>query len=273
MQLTHSNTLDALRRVQGFLDAQATALGPIIPASLRARLDGAVTALAGFQVEQSSADGSAHGATANQAALRKTFGTQFMQPIARIAKASLKTAPEYPTLAVASSRLRKGDFLGAAQALADAAAKYEKVFTDGGMATDFLTQLRASIAQLAAAKDSQDRSVSRRAAATQGIKDTDKTAHDVLVVLNGVIEPALKNNASLLMDWKSSKRIVPAATALPAQPTGLPATNSSTSTPVVADPVVADPVAPPAAPTAAPSAPTTTAAAVPPDPQATKPAA
>ena len=83
MQVTHSNTLDALRRVQGFLAAQATALGAVIPASLRSRLDGAVTQLAAFQVEQTAAKGEA----ANQAALRKGFRSQFMRPIARIAKA------------------------------------------------------------------------------------------------------------------------------------------------------------------------------------------
>jgi hypothetical protein len=48
---SHANTLDVLKRVQGFRDAQAMALGPIIPASLRARLDGAATTLAGLQVE------------------------------------------------------------------------------------------------------------------------------------------------------------------------------------------------------------------------------
>jgi hypothetical protein len=61
-----------------------------------------------------------------------------MRPIARIAKASLKGTGEFPTLSVASSRLRHSDFASAAQALADAAAKHEKTFTDGGMPVDFL---------------------------------------------------------------------------------------------------------------------------------------
>jgi hypothetical protein len=50
VQLSHSNSLDGLWRVQGFLDAQATVLGPIIPASLSARLDDAVTSLAALQL-------------------------------------------------------------------------------------------------------------------------------------------------------------------------------------------------------------------------------
>jgi hypothetical protein len=265
VQISHSSTLDALRRVQGFLDAQVTALGALIPPSLRARLDGAVTALVGFQVEQSAAAGTAKGETANQSALRKDLRTQFMRPIARIAKASLKGNGDLPTLTAPSSRLRNTDFAGAAQALTDAAAKHEKTFTDGGMPVDFLTQLRTAIAQLAASKDAQDRGMSRRSAATQGITDTNKTAHDVLVVLDSVISPALKTNKSLLADWKASKKIV-VATPLPPQPTGLPATNtvtppSSTQAPTPTAPDV--PAVAPAAP-----APSTTPAA-----QTAKPAA
>jgi hypothetical protein len=256
VQVIYSNILDALRRVQGFLDAQATALGSVIPASLRARLDGAVTQLAGFQVEQSATTGTARGEAANQAALRKAFRAQFFEPIGRIAKRSLKTVGEYPTLAVASARLKKSDFAAAAQALADSAAKYEKTFLDGGMQVDFLAQMRAAIAQMATSKDAQDRNDSRHIAATQGIKDTDKIAHEVLAVLNSVIVPALKHNASLLADWKASKKIA-SVTPLPPQPTGLPATST---------------VTPPVVTTPAPTAPTATPA-VAPAVQATKPAA
>jgi hypothetical protein len=272
VKLSQSNTLDALRRVQGFLDAQAAALGPIIPASLRARLDGAVSSLTGFQTEQNTADSTAHGEAVNQTELRKTFVTQFMEPIGHIAKGALKTSTDYAALSVASSRLRKSDFLGAAQAMADAAAKYQATFTTGGMPADFLTQLNAAIATLTASKVAQDRAVSRRAAATTGIAATDQTAKQIIGVLNGVIAPALATNSPLLKDWESTKRISPAATPLPSQPTGIPVAGTSTPTPTPA-PVVSDPVVPPAAETAAPPAPTTTAAAVPTDPQATKPAA
>lgn len=256
MEVIYANILDALRRVQGFLDAQATALGSVIPASLRARLDGAVTQLAAFQVEQSAADGTARGEAANQVVLRKSFCAQFFQPIARIAKRSLKTVGEYPTLSVASARLKKSDFAAAAQALADSAAKYEKTFLDGGMQADFLAQMRAAIAQMATSKDAQDRNDSRGIAATQGIKDTDKIAHEVLVVLDSMIVPVLKHNASLLADWKASKRIA-GVTPLPPQPTGLPATST---------------VIPPVVTTPAPTAPTATPAVAPAE-QATKPAA
>ena len=227
MQQGHLNILDTLRRVQGFLDTQATALGTLVPAALRARLDDTATQLSGFQVEQASATGTARGETANQAQLRKDFFTRFMRPIAKNARASLKNVGEYPTMVVPSSKLRKGEFLGAAQALADSAAKYEKTLVAHGMATDFLTQLRAAIAQLSTSNDARNRNLSRREAATEGIKNTSTTARNVLVNLDAIIGPALKHNTPLLADWKASKRIL-SPTPLPPQPTGLPVTSSGT---------------------------------------------
>jgi len=261
VQLIHLNTLDALRRVQGFLDRQLTALGTIVTAALRGRLDDATTQLATFQVEQNTAAGAARSETANQAAYRKDFYARFMRPITRIAKASLRTTAEYVALVVPSSGVRNADFVGTAQALADAASKHEKAFVDGGMPVDFLTQLRAAITQLTASKAAGDGSLSRREAATKGIKDGSKIGHDVLVVLDSVIAPAVKHNAALLADWKASKRIV-VATPLPAQPTGLPSTNPATA---ASDTTAA----PPAAPTATPS----NTATVAPAPQTAKAAA
>jgi hypothetical protein len=218
-----------LRRVQGFLDRLAAILGALIPASLRARLDDTTTQLSTFQVEQAATTGTARGETANLALLRKDFYVRFMRPIARNAKSSLKDVGEYPTLVVGSSKLRKGDFLSAAQAMADSATKYEKTLLGHGMATDFLTQMRAAIAQLTTTNDDRDRNVARREAATQGIKSTSAVAHEIVVNLDAIVLPALKTNPSALADWKASKRVT-SPTALPAQPTGVaPAAPTSTS--------------------------------------------
>src|SRR5258708_21942979 len=229
MQQIHLIILDMVRRVQGFLDRQAAVLGTLIPASLRARLDNAATQVASFQVEQAATTGTARGETASLAALRKEFYTKFMRPIASNAKASLRDVGEYPTLTVSSSKLRKGDFQGAAQALADAATKYEKTLLEHGMLPDFLTQMRAAIAQLTAANDARDRNVSRRQAATEGIKNTSKLARGVLVNLDSIIAPAFRHDTSLLAEWKASKRVT-TQTPLPPQPTGL--APASTTTPV-----------------------------------------
>ncbi len=241
MQLIHSNTLDALRRVQGFLDSQAAALGTLVSAMLRARLDAAVTQLTAFMAEQSAAAGVAKGETANQDAFRKDIRARFLTPMAGIARRALRLAPEFSTMVVASSTLRNGAYLNTVQTLADSAAKYEKTFVDHGMPADFLTQLRAAITQLNASKDAQARNLSRRKAATQGIVDTDKIGRAELKTLNGVIAPAIKHNAALLADWKASKKIAITLTPMPPQPAGS-APASPTPSPAPASPTA--PVAP-----------------------------
>src|SRR5579864_4939731 len=110
MQATDVRALDAGRRVQVFLDAQAATVGKVVAPSLRAKLDDSVTQLAGFQDEQGTADGAAKGETANQAALRDDLFQKFMVPIARTAKIALKSAPEFPKLVVSALARRKADF-------------------------------------------------------------------------------------------------------------------------------------------------------------------
>jgi hypothetical protein len=248
MQLKHLNILDTVRRVQGFLVRQAAALGAIVTAALHAQLDEAGTQLATFQQEQSAAASAAKGETANQAAFRKDFYAKFMRSITRITKARLKNAPDHAVLVAPSRGLRNGDFVSAAQTLVDTAAKYETDFLTGGMAPDFLAQMRTAIAQLIASKAAGDQAVSRRQAATQGIAQASLAARDAFVVLDSAIVPVAKQNAALLADWKASKKIV-ATTTLPPQPTGLapatPAAPASDPSPAVAPP---GPTAPAAAP-------------------------
>ena len=64
---------------------------------------------------------------------------------------------------------------------------------------------------------------------TKGIRDATRTACDVLVVLDAVIAPAIKTDAALLADWKASKKIAVALTALPPQPVGLPVADAATA--------------------------------------------
>jgi hypothetical protein len=236
MQATQVRALDAGRRVQVFLDTHAATIGTAVPASLRAKLDDAVTQFAGFQSEQGTAEGTAKGETVNQAALRTDLFQRFMVPVGRAAKIALRLAPEFPKLVVSALARRKLDFLSTANQFADAATIDEKVLIDHGLAADFLVQLHTAIAQMAASAAAQGRSVARRIAATAACGTANKTLRAVIGLLDGVLKPVLKGNTSLLVDWQASKRIrllpvtplptggtvvTPPATS-PAQPTTAP---------------------------------------------------
>jgi hypothetical protein len=248
--------LNAGRRVQVFLDAQAATVGKLVPASLRAMLDDAVTQLAGFQVEQATAEGAATGETANQAALRASLYQNFMVQIGQTARIELKSSTEYPALVVPATAQRKSDFVATANAFAAAAAKHDQLLIQHGQPADFLAQLQTAITAVSASADAQGRAVARRIAATQGCTAMNKTVREKIGQINGLLKPALKTNAAMLADWQASKRIRqlpvnPVATGTTVTPTADTTTTPASATPAATP---ATPVTTPATPPATPAA-------------------
>jgi hypothetical protein len=234
MLATEVRTLDAARRVQVFLDTEAAVIGKVVPPTLRAMLDDAVTQLAGFQLQQGTAEGTARGEIVNQAALREDLYTRFMAPVATTAKIELRNTPEFPNLVVRATARRKLDFVATANKFADAAALHEALLVAHGMPTDFLTQLRAAIAATAASAAARDRNLGLKKAATDGCKTATKLIRDRIAQIDRTLRGAFKKKTPLLADFQASKRIrVVPVTPLP---TGTVVTTPATPTPPVVVP-------------------------------------
>lgn len=233
MQSIFARTLDAGRRVQGFLDSHIAELGTTVSTSLRAMFDDAVTRLTGFQVEQATEEGTARGETINQATLREELYQRFMVHIGRTAKIELRTSPEFVNLVVPAIEVRKIDFLSTANKFAAAAAKHEPLLVQQGMPVDFLLQLHAAILQVSASADARERSVVRRIAATEGSVVVSKAVREKIGQLDGLIRPALKANGPLLAEWQACKRIRQiGVTPIPTgSPVPVPATPPDVTTP------------------------------------------
>ncbi len=227
MKSTHFPVLDTGRRVQGFLDAQAAAIGAAVPATLRAQLDDAVTQCAAFQLEQGASTSAAKGETSRQQLIRADLFARFLHPVEGVAKKKLKgvaTVTELASLVISSAFKHGNKLLSKATELADAAAKYEKTFVDNGLPADFIAQLRAGIAEVTASEAARVRQLSRRAAATTGLKTSDKAIRATVDSMNRALKPALKKNPALLSDWMASKRIRQlVVTPLPTGSPGAPA--------------------------------------------------
>jgi hypothetical protein len=207
MQGTQFKTSDAGRRVQGFLDTHAAAVGNTVPAELRTELDTAVSQLGTYMQEQESNTGAAKGETANQAVLRTDVYERFLKPIAKIVKRKLPQAPEVPELVVPTRALRANSFVAKATAVADAAANYIPIFSVNGLAADFVPQMKAAIAKITASSDLRARQLSRKSTATAELKTADKAVKTIIDQIGSVITPALKGNTDALSDWAVSKRI------------------------------------------------------------------
>ena len=100
MKTTEVRTLDAGRRVQGFLDTNAPSIGTAVPPSLRAKVDAAVSQLVQFRLDQEAATAAAKGETVNQAALRSDLFKHLVAPIGKVAKINLRQSTDLPALVV-----------------------------------------------------------------------------------------------------------------------------------------------------------------------------
>jgi hypothetical protein len=240
MQVTQGRTLDAGRRVQGFLDTQAANIGTSVSASLRAKLDAAVQQLTAAGLAQETASGNAKAATVNQTVLRKALYDGFLVHIGRVAKASptLKGSGDAAVLFVKADDERSADFIAKASAAADAAERHQQEFVDHGMAADFVTQLRAAIAQIVAAKVTQQTQAANRTKASGDLKTADTAVRQSIGFVDAALKPVLKKDPALKAGWEASKLIH--STTVSPLPTGNTAVPSSTT-----------PTVPPATPPAA----------------------
>jgi hypothetical protein len=234
MKTTQGNTLDTGRRVQGFLDTQAAIIGTAISASLRAKLDAAVSQLAASQLEQDASTAAALGETTTQLMLRTNLFDTFVEPIGRAARIELRNVPEFPALVVLKATVERTEFVTKVSSQIEAAAKYPQTFLDHGLPTDFVAQVQAALAQVSASADARARSLSRRSAATEGNKTAAKAVRDAIGLLAGPLSPVLKKNPSLAADWIASKRIrqtpvTPLPTGSVVVPSTTPATEAPTS--------------------------------------------
>jgi hypothetical protein len=239
MQLTQDKVLDTGKRVQGFVDTQAPAIGTTVPAPLRAQLDTAVTQLSGAQVDQETLGQAAAAEIAKQDAIRKEVTTDFLIPIGRIVRRAFPTSPDFKVMIVSANLTRKGDFLNKVTTATAAAATHAQDLINNGMPADFIAQMQAAVGQLTASVDTRGKQVGLKKGATATMKQSTKAIRDGVHIIDGNMRRVLKNNQPLLTNWIATSRVQ--ATVVTPLPGGdLSATPSAEATPA---PVVAAPVA------------------------------
>jgi hypothetical protein len=234
MQSTHFTVLDAARRVQGFLDAQAAIIGTAVPAPLRAQLDAAVTQIAAHQAEQGASASAAKGETAKQKLLRGDLYAHLLNPVAGIARKQLRGVTEFPSLIVSAAFRLSNKLLAKATELADAAAKNEKLFIDNGLPADFIAQIRAGVTEISASVVARDAAHTQQVTATAGMKVADKSARATIDTMNRALKKVLKANPALLAGWMAAKLVRQlVVTPLPTGSVSTPTTPAPTPAPVV----------------------------------------
>jgi len=207
MRTRQGSTLQSLRAVQGFLDANAGELGAVANAGARKRLDGLIEALSTHAATQTGSNLAAQGATRKQYALRAILLHDHMAPIARIARVDLATSPEIEPLRMPRGNPATERLAAAAYGMAKAAAPHADVFIAAGLSDDFVEQLIAATDALLASLDERMQNRGLRAGATKGLEIRLSEGRKIVHVLDALVKTALKRNPVLLANWNIVKRV------------------------------------------------------------------
>ena len=207
MRMTEASTLQSLRSVQRFVDANQAALGGVPTCGARTKLDAIVASCDAYANAQSTSDLQSRSATLEHHALRRVLVRDHMTPIARIAASELSDAPGVEPLRLPQGRLSAERLKAAAYGMAEAAAPFADVFTGSGMPADFPGQLTdAADAMLAAITERRQRRI-ERSEATVGLRHFASRGRRVVHVLDALIRSTLRDDSTLLAAWHSAQRV------------------------------------------------------------------
>lgn len=202
MQTAQATMLTTLRAVAGFIDANASQLGNVAATGARQRLNDAITALDGHISNQSGGSLVARSLTQKQRALRVALVRDHMKAVSNIAKADLPRTTEFAPLRMSNGRIPGEKLAAAAIAMAQLAQLHTPVFIAAGLPSDFAAQLIGAANNLldSLASRVQKRGVSK--SGTAGMKTKLTEARKVVHILDAFVTSALKDDSSLLANWK-----------------------------------------------------------------------
>jgi len=200
--------LDALIRVQAFLDSNGVALGALVNTPARAQLNAAVSHATSNRAQQDSASLDATGQLSQQRQAVTVLRQAHMQPIAKFARANLTGVPDFAKLTKTGNGLRGAALVAAARAMATAAAPYAARLTEAQFPSDALQELAAAADAVETAISDRSGSKVVRIAATAGIKQALSEGRQAVEMLDPVVTKMLAGNDGLLAGWRAAKRIV-----------------------------------------------------------------
>jgi hypothetical protein len=177
---------------------------------MRADLDVIVDALGNSGGQQAAGRVNAIGETARQRALRLALRLNHMQPIASVARAKLRTVPNFQAMTMPSPNTRIVSLLAHAHGMAEAAQPYAQVFIDAGLSQDFISNLTAAADAVKTSIDTRAAARGQRSSATGTLKDLENRARLAFKALNDFVVPILSADVAhsgSLAEWKKARRV------------------------------------------------------------------
>lgn len=206
MRTRQGAVLQSLRRARGFLDEHEPTLN-LASSETRKALDEVITQLSDQAVVQDNGARGSRGETERQRSARMALRLYHMRPISEIAKLKLRDVPESASLRMPPFSARAESLAAAADSMADAAAKYEKVLIANGLPATFIADLRAAGAALRASVDGRGDHQRRRSGATVGLLLSERRGRAMLKVLDGIVLARVGVGTLIAGEWTAARRI------------------------------------------------------------------
>jgi hypothetical protein len=208
LSLTHTRTLQAIRRTQGFTAARPFASPPADYAVQLEVLAAAAVALDRHAAEKESAERFRAADVRHAYALRETLLARHMRPLAKLARAIFVDQPGVQrALRLPRGSTKPESLIAIAEAMAEAAQPYADRLVAAGRPADFVAQLRAAASALREAVQARPRHVTRRIGANASIQDAVVRSRRALRVLDAMMQGRFIDDPALLAEWRSVARI------------------------------------------------------------------
>jgi hypothetical protein len=198
--------LDALRRVQNFLDSHAGDVEAVKECDGRKQLDDAVARIDASIREQGMAARQIDGLQSRQKTLVSELRYRHMQPIATFARARLQGAPDFAALTRSTLRLGPRPLVHAARAMADAAAPHGEALAKGGF-PGVIASLFATADALAKAMEDRAKTRTARQHATQELREQVQLGRTAVSMLHAVVNSQCGHDKVFMTTWNAVRRV------------------------------------------------------------------
>lgn len=206
MKRRQEHAINTLVRVQNFLDQHAPLLQGLDTCGARLDLDTLVAALQRHAADQMAFAHATSAQAFRRRVLAKTLLLHHMRPIAAVALAQLRDAPDFAALVAPAYNTKPRELLAAASAMARAAGPFAATFIHAGLSTDFIQRLTDACATLSASMAQQGSLASQRSGATAGLAATLAQARKLVKVLDALVVTQLDGQDALLAEWRAARR-------------------------------------------------------------------
>jgi hypothetical protein len=207
MQQDQFHSGQSLRQVQKFLTEHASAMPAAIASTAKQQLDSAVADLEQAAIAQDTLTREVRGEVQQRASLERALLKKYLTPLAKLARASLKGAPEFAALAPSTRAFKRERLVKTAQAMAVAADKHASALREAQFPADFLEQLRSAAAAVQSALDAGVARRVRRTGVTKAIRVAVANGRQAVAALDALIGHTIVGDEALEREWRTAKRV------------------------------------------------------------------